>query len=92
MKQFYYYALVKREPKSEALRSAKLKFLHSKTELENPANWAGFVLTGDGAGAVPNYFSWGAFAISATAAAFFLTAGFGMLLRVRRRIHGINRT
>src|SRR5712671_488894 len=60
MKQFYYYALVRRQSKAEALRSAKLKFLRSKTELENPMHWAAFVLTGDGFSVLPGFVSWAA--------------------------------
>jgi CHAT domain-containing protein len=83
MKQFYYYALVKREPKAEALRSAKLKFLHSKTELENPAHWAAFVINGDGTGTLPYFVSWsGVMSVVATTT---LVLGLGLWLLLRRR-------
>ena len=93
MKQFYYYALQKRQPKAEALRSAKLKFLHSRTELENPAHWAAFVLHGDGIGALPNFVSWGALAaVTAGVATLALVLGLCLSLGVRRRVHGIDRS
>jgi CHAT domain-containing protein/Tfp pilus assembly protein PilF len=47
MKQFYYFAVAKRMPKAEALRLAKLKFLHSKGTLQHPRYWAAFVLNGE---------------------------------------------
>ena len=58
MKQFYFFLLVKGEPKAEALRQAKLKFLRSKTELAEPRYWAAFVLNGEGATTAPAYISW----------------------------------
>jgi CHAT domain-containing protein len=53
MKQFYFFALEKRQSRAEALRSAKLKFLHSNTRLEDPRYWAAFVLNGDGLTPLP---------------------------------------
>ena len=58
MKQFYYF-LAKRQTKAEALRSAKLEFLHSRARISHPRYWAAFVLTGDGATPVPLALSWG---------------------------------
>lgn len=58
MQQFYYYLLKKHKPKAEALRLAKLEFLHSGTELSHPRYWAAFVLNGDGAEPVPRYIPW----------------------------------
>ena len=92
MKQFHYFALVRRQPKAEALRSAKLKFLQSKTELENPAHWAGFVLNGDGGGTLPQFISWSVLAMSAAIAALVLASGLWLLLRVRRRFHRVDRS
>jgi CHAT domain-containing protein len=92
MKHFYYYALQKHQPKAEALRSAKLKFLRSKTEYENPAHWSAFVLTGDGIGALPSFVSWGELAASTAIASFVLASGLWLLLRSRRRGHRDNRS
>jgi CHAT domain-containing protein/tetratricopeptide (TPR) repeat protein len=93
MKQFYYFVLEKHQSKAEGLRSAKLKFLRSGTKLQNPANWAAFVLNGDGLAVLPRFVSWAELLSSAT---LFLILGFGaafwIRLRIRRRIHRINRT
>jgi tetratricopeptide (TPR) repeat protein len=47
MKQFYYF-LARGQSKAVALRSAKLKFLHSNSGLAGPRYWAAFILSGDG--------------------------------------------
>ena len=91
MKQFYYYALQKHQPKAEALRSAKLKFLQSQTELNNPAHWAAFVITGDGITRLPRFFSWTELALGVLAVLLGLTGGTMALLRIRRRIDGVDR-
>ena len=93
MKQFYYFALQKGEPKAEALRSAKLKFLYSGTVLANPAHWAAFVLNGDGFNPLPTFVSWR----KITAAALVLTilgisAALLLRLRHRRRILRVDRS
>jgi hypothetical protein len=90
MQQFYYFALQKRQSKAEALRSAKLKFLHSKTEFENPAHWAGFVLSGDGASALPTFVSWSTLTLSVAIAMLLLSSGLWYLLGRRRRVHRID--
>jgi CHAT domain-containing protein len=90
MKQFYYYALIQGQSKAEALRSAKLAFLHSTTELANPAHWAAFVINGDGAGTLPYFVSWGELAAAAAIATIGLAAGLWLLLRGRRRRHGVD--
>ena len=91
MKQFYYYAMVQGQSKAEALRSAKLVFLHSKTELANPANWAAFVMNGDGGGTLPHFVSWGELAAVAAMAIVGLAGGLWLLLlRGRRRGHGVH--
>lgn len=92
MQQFYYYALIRRQPKAEALRSAKLKFLHSGTELADPAHWAGFVLSGDGASTVPYYVSWAVLVSFAAIATMILGAGVWLQLRGRRRVDRVNRS
>ncbi|HKW77098.1 MAG TPA: CHAT domain-containing tetratricopeptide repeat protein [Terriglobales bacterium] len=58
MQQFYYFLLKKHQTKAEALRSAKLEFLRSGTELSHPRYWAAFVLNGDGESGVPRFLSW----------------------------------
>jgi hypothetical protein len=91
MKQFYYYALEQHQPKAEALRSAKLKFLRSGTALESPAHWAAFVLNGDALEALPVFVSWSEIGGAASVvvilvlcAVFWLRSGLG------RRIHRIH--
>jgi CHAT domain-containing protein len=56
--QFYFFLLKDHKPKAEALRLAKLKFLHSGTALNHPRYWAAFVLNGEGATAVPRFLAW----------------------------------
>jgi tetratricopeptide (TPR) repeat protein len=68
MKQFYFF-LNRRQSKSEALHSAKLAFLRSRTELANPRYWGAFVLTGDGVAPLPRVIPW-SFVSLAGAAAF----------------------
>ncbi|HET9598465.1 MAG TPA: CHAT domain-containing tetratricopeptide repeat protein, partial [Anaeromyxobacteraceae bacterium] len=57
MKQFY-FELDQLEPKAEALRLAKLRFLHSASELRHPRFWAAFVMNGDGTRPVPRVLAW----------------------------------
>lgn len=57
MKQFY-YALSRGETKAEALRTAKLRFLHSGSELAQSRYWAAFVLNGEGEIPIPWVLSW----------------------------------
>lgn len=57
MEQFYYF-LARGQTKSQALRSAKLVLLRSRSTLENPRYWAAFVLTGDGFAPLPQVLSW----------------------------------
>jgi hypothetical protein len=58
MKDFYYFLLRKHLSRAEALRRAKLDFLHSNTELEQPRFWAAFVLNGNGSDPLPTFISW----------------------------------
>ena len=58
MRQFYYFALQKHLPRAEALRMAKLKFLHSNSRLSHPRYWAAFVLNGDSSRLRQRYISW----------------------------------
>jgi hypothetical protein len=78
MRQFYYF-VSRGEPRAEALRSAKLRFLHSGSPLSNPRYWAAFVLTGDGWNACAKSVSWSV--LLAGAGAVLLIAG----LIARRR-------
>ena len=57
MKRFY-FELGRREPKAEALRLAKLRFLRSGSALRHPRFWAAFVLNGDGLRPIPRRFGW----------------------------------
>jgi CHAT domain-containing protein len=72
MKQFY-FELGRHEPKAEALRLAKLRFLRSGTALQHPGYWAAFVLTGDGLRPIPRAFPWNA--LLAPLALLLLAAG-----------------
>lgn len=58
MQRFYFFLLKKHRTKAEALRLAKLEFLHSETRLSHPRYWAAFVLNGDGALPVPWFIPW----------------------------------
>lgn len=91
MKQFYYFALQERLPKAEALRRAKLKFLHSGSAMQNPSHWAAFVLNGDGLNPLPKVVSWKMIAASALALAACLAIAVMVLTsRQQRRNHGIH--
>jgi CHAT domain-containing protein/tetratricopeptide (TPR) repeat protein len=57
MKQLY-FELNRGAPKAEALRSAKLRFLRSNSELRQPRFWAPFVLSGDGGRPIPGVVPW----------------------------------
>lgn len=84
MKQFYFFALEKRQSKAEALRSAKLKFLNSETRLAEPRYWASFVLNGDGATPVPSVWSWSTLAVFGVGLLALASMPF-WALRLRRR-------
>ena len=79
MKQFY-YELSRGEPKAQALRLAKLRFLRSGTELAQPRFWAAFVLSGDGLTPIPRVVPW-----STLLAALGVLLLAGMALAIRRR-------
>jgi CHAT domain-containing protein len=55
--QVFYHHLNRGEPRDEALRRAKLRFLGGTT-LANPHYWAAFVLTGDGLRPIPRAITW----------------------------------
>jgi CHAT domain-containing protein len=89
MKQFYYFLLQQNKPKAEALRLAKLKFLHSKSGSANPSTWASFVLIGDGLTPIPRVLSWTELLLAAIglAAALLLILVLMARLGSRRRRH-----
>jgi CHAT domain-containing protein/tetratricopeptide (TPR) repeat protein len=93
MKQFYYFAALKGQSKSEALRSAKLKLLGSATTLSNPRHWAAFELSGDSGKLMPVFVSWTALLVGSACASvgviFFLWA-LGRLWH-QQRVHRSNR-
>jgi CHAT domain-containing protein/tetratricopeptide (TPR) repeat protein len=82
MKQFY-YSLSRGQGKSEALRSAKLEFLHSGSRLANPRYWGAFVVTGSGLRPLTTVLPWSlvllagaaVFAVIAIAGRFAIRAG-----------------
>jgi len=88
MKQFY-FQLGRREPKAEALRLAKLRFLRSGTVLQHPRHWAAFVLTGDGLRPVPPAFPWNG--LLAPVALLLLAAGVLVGLRKPRTARSMAR-
>lgn len=61
----FYHHLQRGVSRAEALRQAKLRFLHSEDALSNPHYWAAFVLTGEGARAVPTAIRWRSIVIAA---------------------------
>ncbi len=56
--RLFYAQLAHGAAKAEALRSAKLSFLRSGSELAQPRYWAAFVLNGDGQSPVRPVLSW----------------------------------
>lgn len=87
MKQFYFYALEQHQPKAEALRLAKLKFLASGSQLQDPRFWAAFVLNGEGLVPLPRFISWTklmAAPLSTLAATVLLVV---LALGSRRKLH-----
>jgi CHAT domain-containing protein len=78
MRQFYYF-LELNKPKSEALRLAKLRLLHSKSGLQNPAVWAAFVLNGDGLTPIPRVLSWTELMLAAAGLLTVLAVIFGVI-------------
>src|SRR5581483_11892860 len=83
MRQFYFYLLEKRMSRTEALRQAKLKMLHSSGRLASPEYWAAFVLNGEGLTRVPRVLPW--IAVATVAAALLALIVFFLLQRRRNR-------
>ncbi len=79
--QFYFYLLKEHRSKAEALRLAKLEFLHSGGALKDPRYWAAFILNGDGSDNVPRFLSWQLIVLPLPIAAFLIAAWW----RLRRR-------
>jgi CHAT domain-containing protein len=85
MTQFYYFALNKHLPKAEALRQAKLRFLHSGNYV--PVAWAAFVLNGEGLAPLPRVISWTTI-VAAAGAVILLMLPF----LLQRRFHRSHRS
>jgi CHAT domain-containing protein len=82
MKQFY-YGLTQGDSKAQALRRAKLKFLHSGSRLAHPRFWAAFVLTGDGLSGTPKFLSWEELGLGAGLLVLLALVARPLLRRVR---------
>lgn len=83
MRQFY-TALAQGEPKAAALRTAKLRFLHSNSPLEDPRVWAAFVLHGDGSRPIPRAIPWSYILIALAIVATLATVSMPSRGRVSR--------
>jgi CHAT domain-containing protein len=84
MQQFYFFALRKHEPVAEALRDAKITFLHS-ARWQHPRYWAAFVLNGERDERAPAIFSWAQLILTCVALAALLFAVAGYFTLWRRR-------
>jgi hypothetical protein len=82
MKQFYFFLFKEHQSKAEALRLAKLEFLHSRSALSHPRYWAAFVLNGDGARPVPRFIPWQALLMPVPTLVFFVLV---LRLQLRRK-------
>ncbi len=85
MKQFYYF-LGSGVSKAEALRQAKLKFIHSGGRLADVQFWGAFVLYGDGLSPIPVFYRWTWFLLLPAA----VLAAVSFLLWNRYRHHRSN--
>jgi CHAT domain-containing protein len=56
--EVFYHHLGRGEPRDQALRRAKLRFLNDRSDLSDPHYWGAFVLTGDGFRPVPRAVTW----------------------------------
>jgi tetratricopeptide (TPR) repeat protein len=84
MKQFYFF-LNRGQSKSEALRSAKLAFLHSRTELRSPRYWGAFVLTGDGTAPLPRVVPWSLVALAGAVVAAGIAVAARLTIKAGQR-------
>ena len=82
--QVFYHHLQGGVPRDEALRRAKLRFLHTPSALADPHFWAAFVLTGDGLHPVPRAVTWNAVAIVAAGLAAVLITAIRLYRRRRQ--------
>lgn len=83
-----YYALRQGYTKAEALRRAKLQFLHSNSTLSSPRAWAAFVLNGDGWNPTTLVISWSMvlFVLAAVLAAISLVLWRVMVSRSKTKV------
>jgi CHAT domain-containing protein len=81
--QVFYHYLGRREPRDQALRRAKLRFLNDRSDLSDPHYWAAFLLTGDGFRPVPRAVTWRE--LLALAIAISIAGAFGARLYRRRK-------
>src|SRR5207244_3249123 len=83
--RLFYERLARGDTKAQALRAAKLTFLHSGTNLALPKYWAAFVLNGDGQSSIPPVYSWAWIAGPMLLALAVLAVIFRRLARGRAR-------
>ena len=81
--QVFYHYLGRREPRDQALRRAKLRFLNDRSDLSDPHYWAAFLLTGDGFRPVPRAVTWRE--LLALAIGISIAGAFGARLYRRRK-------
>ena len=82
--RLFYHFLARGEPRDEALRHAKLRFLNGGSPVANPHYWASFVLTGDGLHAVPRAITWTLVGVCGAGVA--LVAAFGARRRFQKAL------
>lgn len=80
----FYHHLQRGASRAEALRLAKLRFLHSPAPLNEPHYWAAFVLTGEGLQPVSTAIRWRTIVIAAIA----LLAAIVVMIRLWIRKEG----
>ena len=85
--QIFYHHLGRGEPRDQALRQAKLRFIASSANQADPHYWGAFVLTGDGFDAVPRAITWKMIAASVVVLAVAAFAG----ARTYRRMKSVPR-
>jgi CHAT domain-containing protein len=78
----FYHHLQRGEPRAEALRLAKVRFLESGAPLSDPHFWAAFVLTGEGLQPIPRAVRWTTVGV---AIAGLMVAMLAAAVAVRRR-------
>lgn len=78
-----YYSLGHGAAKAEALRAAKIYFLHSNSTLSSPRYWAAFVLNGDGWNSTTRVISWSFILLAVGAALAILSLIFWRLVATK---------